>query len=112
MRATTTALTLISVSLGAAAGPAPDAYEGIRQAQYLLSDLLDTKQYGRLNEAVTDDFVHDSRPLGDRGSLSEGVEDFANDVREATGDALTQHDVSNTLIRFNNEEGTSANITS
>lgn len=112
MRATTTALTLVSASLAAAAAPKPSSYEAIRQAQYLLSDLIDTKQYDRLGEAVTEDYVHDSRPLGDRGSLSEGVEEFANDVRKATGNALTQHSDTNTLIRWNNEEGTSANMTS
>ena len=111
MRAATAALFFISASLGAAQGPQADPYEAIHQAEYLLADLLDTKQYDRLHEALTDDVVYDSRPLGSYGGLSVGLEELTNNVRAAFGDAYNQHHVGNALIKFVNDEATSANVT-
>lgn len=111
MRATTAALFIISASLGAALGPQPGPYEAVHQAESLLAELLDTKQYDRLHEALTDDVVYDSRPLGAYGGLSVGLEELTNTVREVFGDAYNQHHVGNALIQFNNEEATSANVT-
>lgn len=111
MRAATAALFFISASLGAALGPKPDPYEAIHQAEFLLADLLDTKQYDRLHEALTDDVVYDSRPLGAYGGLSVGLEQLTNTVREVFGDADNQHHVGNALINFVNDEATEANVT-
>ncbi|KAF6793823.1 hypothetical protein CSOJ01_13795 [Colletotrichum sojae] len=115
MRSTAAVLSLLAATLAAAApppkgGPTPDPYEAIHQASYLLASLLDTKQYSRLGEAMTDDIVYDSRPLGAYGGLSNGLAETTKNIAAAFGDALNEHQVGNALIKFNNREATSANV--
>ncbi|KAF9881443.1 hypothetical protein CkaCkLH20_00589 [Colletotrichum karsti] len=114
MRATTAVLSLLTATFAVAGSPkgspTPDPYEAIHQASYLLASLLDTKQYSRLNEAMTDDIIYDSRPLGAYGGLSTGLAETSKNIAAAFGDALIEHQVGNALIRFNNPEATSANV--
>lgn len=115
MRTTTAVLSLLAATFAAAAPPpkggvTPDPYEAIHQASYLLASLLDTKQYSRLGEAMTDDIVYDSRPLGAYGGLSNGLAETTKNIAAAFGDALNEHQVGNALIKFNNREATSANV--
>jgi hypothetical protein len=94
-------------------GPAtqPDAYEAIHQREAILAETLDTKDWARLGESMTQDVVYDSRPLGpDYGGLSVGLQEVIDNTRAAFGDALVAHHVSNAIIRLN-PDATAANVT-
>jgi hypothetical protein len=94
-------------------GPAtqPDAYEAIHQREAILAETLDTKDWARLGESMTQDVVYDSRPLGpDYGGLSVGLQEVIDNTSAAFGDALVAHHVSNSIIRLN-PGVTAANVT-
>jgi hypothetical protein len=92
-------------------GTQPDAYEAIHQREAILAETLDTKDWGRLGESMTQDVVYDSRPLGpDYGGLSVGLQEVIENTRAAFGDALVAHHVSNAIIRLNPEVN-AANVT-
>ena len=91
--------------------PQPELYEAIHQAEYVLAETLDTKNYARLGESMTDDVVYDSRPLGpDYGGLSVGLEQTTDSIRAAFGDARVAHHVSNAIIKPSGG-GQAANVT-
>ncbi|KAK8078843.1 hypothetical protein PG994_002650 [Apiospora phragmitis] len=94
------------------AGTTPVGYVaelGLYEA--ILAYILDTKDYARLGESMTQDVVYDSRPLGlDYGGLSEGLQQITDNVRAAFGDADVAHHVSNAII-VPHEDGKAANVT-
>ncbi|EJT74153.1 hypothetical protein GGTG_07999 [Gaeumannomyces tritici R3-111a-1] len=94
MRAST-ALAALLAALASAGRPKPEPYEA----------------YDRLREAMTDDVVYDSRPLGPAyGGLSAGLEQTTANIRAAFGDALVEHQVGNALVAFTNDQATAANV--
>lgn len=89
----------------------PDLYEAIHQRENILAYTLDTKDYARLGESMTQDIVYDSRPLGpDYGGLSVGLKEVTDNIRAAFGDAKIAHHVSNAII-VPNKDGNAANVT-
>lgn len=89
----------------------PDLYEAIHQAEYVLADTLDTKNYARLGVSMTEDVIYDSRPLGpDYGGLSVGLAEVTANIQAAFGDALVAHHVSNAIIKPQTG-GQAANVT-
>ncbi|KAL2162984.1 hypothetical protein VTH06DRAFT_6820 [Thermothelomyces fergusii] len=89
----------------------PDVYEAIHQREAILAETLDTKDWDRLGESMTEDVVYDSRPLGpDYGGLSVGLEEVTENIKEAFGNASVAHHVSNAIIRLN-ADATEANVT-
>lgn len=89
----------------------PDVYEAIHQREAILAETLDTKDWARVGESVTQDVVYDSRPLGPAyGGLSVGLADFVRAAQAAFGDADVAHHVSNAIIRPN-ADATQANVT-
>lgn len=107
---------LVSLCLGTATNSykpdtRPDAYEAIHQREAILAETLDTKDWDRLSESMTQDVIYDSRPLGpDYGGLSVGLEQVIENTQAAFGDALVAHHVSNAIIRLN-PDTTEANVT-
>ncbi|KAK4243696.1 hypothetical protein C7999DRAFT_17994 [Corynascus novoguineensis] len=108
---------LVSLCLGAESTDAscmetkPDVYEAIHQREAKLALTLDTKDWDRLSESMTQDIVYDSRPLGpDYGGLSVGLEEVIENTKRAFGDANVAHHVSNAVIRLNCQ-ATEANVT-
>ncbi|KAK8859659.1 hypothetical protein PGQ11_010393 [Apiospora arundinis] len=88
----------------------PDLYEAIHQRENILAETLDTKDYARLGESMTQDVVYDSRPLGAYGGLSVGLDQVVTNVRAAFGDAKIAHHVSNAII-VPQKDGKAANVT-
>ncbi|CAI6337844.1 unnamed protein product [Periconia digitata] len=89
----------------------PELYESIHQAENILAETLDTKNYERLGESMTEDVVYDSRPLGpDYGGLSVGLAQTTANIKAAFGDALVAHHVSNAIIKPQ-PDGQAANVT-
>ncbi|KAL2263368.1 hypothetical protein VTK26DRAFT_7089 [Humicola hyalothermophila] len=89
----------------------PDVYEAIHQREAILAETLDTKDWDRLGESLTQDVVYDSRPLGpDYGGLSVGLAEVIENTKAAFGDARVAHHVSNAIIRLN-RDATEANVT-
>jgi hypothetical protein len=89
----------------------PDVYEAIHQRESILAETLDTKDWSRLGESMTDDVIYDSRPLGpDYGGLSVGLQQVIENTKKAFGNALVAHHVSNAIIRLNHD-ATEANVT-
>jgi hypothetical protein len=88
-----------------------DAYEAIHQRESILAETLDTKDWDRLDESMTQDVVYDSRPLGpDYGGHSIGLEQVIANTKAAFGTANVAHHVSNAIIRLNHD-ATEANVT-
>lgn len=89
----------------------PDVYEAIHQRESILAVTLDTKDWARLGESMTQDVIYDSRPLGpDYGGLSVGLQQVIENTKKAFGDAKVAHHVSNAIIRLN-QDATAANVT-
>ncbi|RDW57396.1 hypothetical protein BP5796_12846 [Coleophoma crateriformis] len=102
---------LVSVAITATSVTQPDVYEAIHQRESMLAVTLDTKNYGRLGESMTQDVVYDSRPLGsDYGGLSVGLPQVIANTKTAFGNAKVAHHVSNAIIKLNND-ATKANVT-
>ncbi len=81
-----------------------DPYEAIHQREAILAETLDTKDWARLGESMTQDVVYDSRPLGpDYGGLSVGLHQVTENIKKAFGDAKVAHYVSNAVIRLNHD---------
>lgn len=86
-------------------------YEAIHQRESILAETLDTKDWDRLGESMTQNVVYDSRPLGpDYGGLSVGLDEVIANTKAAFGDARVAHHVSNAIIRLNDDE-TEASVT-
>ncbi|KAK8029739.1 hypothetical protein PG993_011030 [Apiospora rasikravindrae] len=118
MHFTTAFLAAASIPLSLAAAtatpgsaPQPGLYEAIHQRENILAYTLDTKDYARLGESVTNDVVYDSRPLGpDYGGLSVGLKQLTDNVRAAFAGAKVAHHVSNAII-VPHKDGKAANVT-
>lgn len=90
---------------------APDPYEAIHQRESILAETLDTKNWDRLGESMTEDIVYDSRPLGPNyGGLSQGLAEVIKNTKKGFGKSKVAHHVSNAIIRLN-KDGTKANVT-
>lgn len=102
-----TSLAVPSAYQRAGVGP----YEAIHQRESILAETLDTKDWDRLGESMTQDVVYDSRPLGpDYGGLSVGLDVVIANTKATFGDARVAHHVSNAIIRLNHDD-TEANLT-
>ena len=89
----------------------PDVYEAIKQREAIFFETVDTKDWDRIGESVTQDYVHDSRPLGEgHGGLFVGLDASIEASRAAFGTAMTAHVISNFIIRPN-PGATEANVT-
>ncbi|KAK8062643.1 hypothetical protein PG997_014740 [Apiospora hydei] len=89
----------------------PGLYEAIHQRENVLAYTLDTKQYNRLGESMTNDIVYDSRPLGPNyGGLSVGLKQTTDNIRAAFAGAKVAHHVSNAII-VPQKDGKAANVT-
>lgn len=118
MRITAVFLTSLVSLCVAAKSPAsqtpttqPDVYEAIHQRENILAVTLDTKDWDRLGESMTQDVIYDSRPLGpDYGGLSTGLKEVIENTKKAFGDAMVAHHVSNAVIKLNHD-ATKANVT-
>lgn len=113
MRITALFLTSLPICLGATStsNTQPDDYEAIHQRESILAETLDTKDWGRLGESMTQDVVYDSRPLGpDYGGLSVGLQQVIENTKAAFGDAKVAHHVSNAIIKLNHD-ASKANVT-
>ena len=95
----------LSLCLGAASSNGyvqPGLYEAIKQREAIIFDTIDTQDWDRLHESVTQDYVHDSRPLGPvHGGLFVGLERCIEDLKQAFGGAMTAHQITNFIIRPN-----------
>ena len=102
---------LLPLCLGAASSATqPDLYETIKQREAIFFDTIDTKQWDRLGESLTQDFVHDSRPLGpEHGRLIVGLQQVIESSPEVFGTSLTAHTMSNAIIQPN-PDATAANV--
>lgn len=88
-----------------------DPYEAIHQREYILAETLDTKDWDRLGDSMTEDIVYDSRPLGPNyGGLSVGLAQVIENTKSGFGDARVAHHVSNAIIILN-DDATKANVT-
>lgn len=89
----------------------PDVYEAIHQAENNLAYTLDTKNWAKLGDWMTQDVVYDNRPLGpDYGGLSVGLQQVTENTKKAFGTANVAHHVSNAIIKLN-DDATKANVT-
>ncbi len=89
----------------------PGPYEAIHQREAILAHTLDTKDWARLGESMTQDVVYDSRPLGPGyGGLSIGLQQVTENIKKAFGDAKVAHYVSNAIIKLNHN-ATEADVT-
>lgn len=113
MRISALLLTSLFICLGVASSShtQPDVYEAIHQRESILAETLDTKDWSRLGESMTQDVVYDSRPLGpDYGGLSVGLQQVIENTKTAFGNAKVAHHVSNAIITPNHD-ASKANVT-
>ena len=76
-----------------------DVREDIHQAEYKLAYTLDTKDWAKLGESMTQDVVYNNSAFGPgKGGISRGLAEVTANTKAAFGDAMVEHIVANALI--------------
>jgi len=76
-----------------------DVREDIHQAEYKLAYTLDTKNWDKLHESMTQDVIYDNSAFGPgKGGVSTGLAQVIANTKAAFGDSMVEHIVANALI--------------
>lgn len=90
--------TLLTPLALAAPTPSSSAIEGLTQAGYKASWLIDSQNYTAFGEVFTQDVVYDSTDLGPYGGKSTGLAQTKAAIQAAGKGARTSHLVTNLLV--------------